>query len=404
LLFQKKIRIFAQKKRKMKRTIASEYVSFGHPDKIADQISDALLDAILLQDSNPRTGIEVMVKDNVVVLGGEINTTAHIDYDSVVRRVFKKFNFSSEHGLSPEKIKIINLIGKQSPEIHNGVDKKGGEIGAGDQGFVVGFATNETEEFLPLGYYIAKKICTYVSKKMEGVGPDAKSQVIVTYDENGNSTIDSILVSTMHGESVSLSYIRENVADAIVCNKVGFSDVVYKKIVDGFSKRLNIMVNPCGEWRMGGPVSDCGLTGRKIVVDQYGGYCNVGGGAFSGKDMTKVDRSAAYMARYLARNIVGSGICNNAKIEISYTIGVPEPSSLNIEMDINREKSEKIKTFILENIDLTPKGIMERFRHSIPRYEHLAEYGHFGNGKNATYYPWEVNDFSEKLKIYLENT
>ena len=392
------------KKRKMKRTIASEYVSFGHPDKIADQISDALLDAILLQDSNPRTGIEVMVKDNVVVLGGEINTTAHIDYDSVVRRVFKKFNFSSEHGLSPEKIKIINLIGKQSPEIHNGVDKKGGEIGAGDQGFVVGFATNETEEFLPLGYYIAKKICTYVSKKMEGVGPDAKSQVIVTYDENGNSTIDSILVSTMHGESVSLSYIRENVADAIVCNKVGFSDVVYKKIVDGFSKRLNIMVNPCGEWRMGGPVSDCGLTGRKIVVDQYGGYCNVGGGAFSGKDMTKVDRSAAYMARYLARNIVGSGICNNAKIEISYTIGVPEPSSLNIEMDINREKSEKIKTFILENIDLTPKGIMERFRHSIPRYEHLAEYGHFGNGKNATYYPWEVNDFSEKLKVYLENT
>ena len=388
----------------MKRTIASEYVSFGHPDKIADQISDALLDAILLQDSNPRTGIEVMVKDNVVVLGGEINTTAHIDYDSIVRRVFKKFNFSSEHGLSPEKIKIINLIGKQSPEIHNGVDKKGGEIGAGDQGFVVGFATNETEEFLPLGYYIAKKICTYVSKKMEGVGPDAKSQVIVTYDENGNSTIDSILVSTMHGESVSLSYIRENVADAIVCNKVGFSDVVYKKIVDGFSKRLNIMVNPCGEWRMGGPVSDCGLTGRKIVVDQYGGYCNVGGGAFSGKDMTKVDRSAAYMARYLARNIVGSGICNNAKIEISYTIGVPEPSSLNIEMDINCEKSEKIKTFILENIDLTPKGIMERFRHSIPRYEHLAEYGHFGNGKNATYYPWEVNDFSEKLKVYLENT
>ena len=403
MLFQKKS-VYLHKKRKMKRTIASEYVSFGHPDKIADQISDALLDAILLQDSNPRTGIEVMVKDNVVVLGGEINTTAHIDYDSVVRRVFKKFNFSSEHGLSPEKIKIINLIGKQSPEIHNGVDKKGGEIGAGDQGFVVGFATNETEEFLPLGYYIAKKICTYVSKKMEGVGPDAKSQVIVTYDENGNSTIDSILVSTMHGESVSLSYIRENVADAIVCNKVGFSDVVYKKIVDGFSKRLNIMVNPCGEWRMGGPVSDCGLTGRKIVVDQYGGYCNVGGGAFSGKDMTKVDRSAAYMARYLARNIVGSGICNNAKIEISYTIGVPEPSSLNIEMDINREKSEKIKTFILENIDLTPKGIMERFRHSIPRYEHLAEYGHFGNGKNATYYPWEVNDFSEKLKIYLENT
>ena len=373
-----------------KKVITSEFVSYGHPDKIADQISDAILDAFLIFDTNVRTGIEVMVKDNVVVLGGEVNSKAHVDYDNIVRSVFSKLNFPKSHHLNPENIKIINLIGQQSPEIHNGVDRGEDVIGAGDQGFVVGFATNETPEFMPLGYYIAKKICQYVSSGIgEDFGPDVKSQVVVEYDDDNNSSvIKSILVSSMH--QCSIDDARRIIRNAILNNWCGIDEKIFNKYIDG---RIDITINPCGTWNIGGPISDCGVTGRKIVVDQYGGYCNVGGGAFSGKDMTKVDRSAAYMARYLAKNIVANGVADTAKVEIAYMIGVPEPVALNIELNRNEDKINAIKEFILSNVDITPSGIMKRFKHEVPRYEYVSAHGHFGDTLNdRLVYPWEITD------------
>ena len=257
------------------KLVTSEFVSYGHPDKIADQIADAILDAYLAVDKNVRTGIEVMVKDNIVVLGGEINSTATINYDTVVRSVFKNLNFPLNHHLTPSEIKIINLIGKQSEEIHSGVDKVD-EVSAGDQGFMVGYATNETSVYMPLGHYIAKKICNYVANCSQ-LGPDTKSQVIIEYDKNNKAiSIHSILVSTMH--QCSLEVCRERVTNAIMNNLVGLDKDIYEKFIK--DKNVKIDVNPCGSWQIGGPISDCGITGRKLVVDSYGGYCNIGGGAF----------------------------------------------------------------------------------------------------------------------------
>lgn len=376
-----------------KKVITSEFVSYGHPDKIADQISDAILDAFIVLDPKVRTGIEVMVKDNVVVLGGEVNSTEHIDYDDVVRKVFSRIKFPESHHLNPENIKIINLIGKQSNEIHSGVDKDEDTIGAGDQGFAVGFASNETSEFMPLGHYIAKKICQCVSSGLgKDFGPDVKSQVVVEYDGD-DVRITSILVSSMH--QCSIDDARRTIRNAILNNWCGIEEKVFNKYIDG---RIDIIINPCGTWNIGGPISDCGVTGRKIVVDQYGGYCNVGGGSYSGKEMTKVDRSASYMARYLAKNIVANGIADTAKVEIAYMIGVPNPVALNVELNRNNDKAEAIKDFIKKNVDLTPCGIMRRFNHSVPRYEHLARYGHFGDSTgDYVNYPWEITD----LKIEI---
>jgi len=380
----------------MKKTIVSEYVSWGHPDKIADQISDAILDAYLSADTNVRAGIETMVKDNVVVLGGEINSNAYVDYNYVVRKVFSEIKFPESHHLNPDNIKIINLIGKQSTEIHSGVDKEDGEIGAGDQGFVVGYASNETQSYLPLGYFVAKKLCQFVAGKMGNtIGPDVKTQVIVEYD-CGISKIVSILVSAMHQCDIDL--LRTFIVRCIVDNEVGFEKQIIDKIRND---NTEITVNPCGTWNIGGPISDCGVTGRKIVVDQYGGYCSVGGGAFSGKDMTKVDRSASYMARYIAKNIVASGLCNTAKVELSYMIGIAKPSSINIEMDENQHLAKRIIEYIDNNIDCTPSGIMKRFKAEVPRNQYLAKYGHFGDASyDSFHYPWEVIDFANDLFNY----
>ena len=386
------------------KTITSECVSYGHPDKIADQISDAILDAYLKVDKNVRTGIEVMVKDNIVVLGGEVNSNASINYDEVVRNVFKDLKFPSDHHLSPSEIKIINLIGKQSTEIHNGVDKENGVIGAGDQGFMVGFATNETMAYMPLGHYVAKKICTYIADLAPTYGPDVKSQVTVEYD-GVSPKITHILVSTMHQST--LYSLRNFIEKSILNNSIRLETRIFEKYIRD-NKDLVIDVNPCGEWHIGGPVSDCGVTGRKIVVDAYGGYCEVGGGAFSGKDHTKVDRSAAYMARYLAKNIVASGICNIAKVTLAYMIGVPKPTSIDIELDINNDKVDMIKTFISANIDLTPNGIIERFDKkygNYSRYYNTARNGHYGHYINdidsEKLYPWEKIDFANNLKLLL---
>jgi S-adenosylmethionine synthetase len=378
------------------KTIASEFVSAGHPDKISDQIADALLDEYLRRDPNSRTGIEVMVKDNIVVLGGEVNSAEIIDYETAVRNVFDYLKFPENHRLRYEDIKIINLMGQQSPEISQGVDKSQTVIGAGDQGFAVGYATHETDTFLPLGYYLAKLICNYVAS-LDGFGPDTKAQVIVdyTYNDDGDllsTIVRSILVSTMHTKTLNVT--RKTVRDSILYNLDNFlPQDIWETHIAG-NKFLKIDVNPCGTWRIGGPVSDCGVTGRKIVVDQYGGYANVGGGAFSGKDGTKVDRSAAYMARYIAKNLVASGICNTAKVELSYMIGVPEPSSINIEMDKNQKLTEQVKQWVYDNINMTPYGIMSRFNLWYPKYLNTARFGHFGD----TSYEWEKTDLANKIK------
>ena len=383
------------------KLVTSEFVSYGHPDKIADQIADAILDAYLAVDKNVRTGIEVMVKDNIVVLGGEINSTATISYDTVVRKVFENLNFPINHHLTPSEIKIINLIGKQSQEIHSGVDKED-SIGAGDQGFMVGYASNETSVYMPLGHYMAKTICNYVANR-EAWGPDTKSQVIVEYDKNNKAVnIHSILVSTMH--QCSLEYVREGVELAIRNNSVGIDEDIYDTFIK--NKNVKIDVNPCGSWQTGGPVSDCGITGRKLVVDSYGGYANVGGGNYSGKDFSKVDRSAAYMARYLAKNIVASGFSDTAKVTLSYMIGVAEPCSVEIEVNRNEDKVHLLKKWLSKNVDLTPKGIIDKLGGNYPQFYYTSRNGHYGFDKSLPYInkatrKWENLDLVEDLKQFV---
>ena len=382
------------------KLIASEFVSFGHPDKIADQIADAILDAFLEKDKDARTGIEVMVKDNIVVLGGEVNSSTTIDYDSIVRNVYSNINFPENHHLAPNEIKIINLIGKQSEEIHSGVDKED-EIGAGDQGFMCGYASNETSVYMPLGHQVAKTICNYVARQ-DLWGPDTKSQVIVEYNETEAVGIHSILVSTMH--QCSLECVREGVEMAIRKNFVGLDNHVYEKFIK--DKDVKIDVNPCGSWKIGGPISDCGVTGRKLVVDSYGGYCNIGGGNYSGKDLTKVDRSGAYMARYLAKNIVASGFCDTCRVTLSYMIGIAEPCSVEIDVNRNLDKVPQLKKWISEHVDLTPRGIIDRFTYRLPNFYSCSRDGHygFGNGKLGDMFferKWEKTDLSVDLERFV---
>ena len=386
----------------MKRTVICEYVGFGHPDKVADQISDALLDAFLEKYPNTRAGIEVMVKDNIVVLGGEVKSSAQIDYDSIVKRVIDQIHYPSNHHLTGGDIKVVNLIGKQSPEISRSVDQDNGIIGAGDQGFCVGFASNETDEYLPLGAYLAKHICKCVEEAQRfDLGPDVKSQVVVTYDEENHSKVESILISSMH--QCSLETARRRIEGLVMRNEMGISDDLFQQhIIDD---KPMITINPAGEWHIGGSISDCGITNRKIVVDQYGGYAPVGGGGLSGKDMSKVDRSATYMCRYLAKNIVAAGLADTAKVELAYMIGLPQPCAINVTLNTNHSLEEKIVCWIRNHIDLLPKGIIKRFDGNTPRYLHVTRNGHFGRtaeqmGKKqlASFTPWEKIDIAEQIK------
>lgn len=390
-----------------KKTVVCESVGFGHPDKVADQVSDALLDAFLVQDLQTKAGIEVMIKDNIVVLGGEVNSRAKIDFDSVVRGVFANIPYPANHHLSPNEIKIINLIGKQSPEINNGVVQGDGTVFAGDQGFVTGFASNETEDYMPLGMHIAKKICQYVANQTsKGFGPDCKSQVIVVYDEKCCAHIDSILVSTM--QQGDLTEDRKIIKTMIRENRMGLSDSIFAKYFCYTEKETQIVVNPCGEWRIGGSVSDCAVTGRKLCVDQYGGYCSIGGGNLGGKDMSKIDRSAAYMCRYIAKNIVAAGLADMAKVELSYMIGMPKPSSIYIELNRNKERTDDIVQWFEKHIDLSVFGIIKRFNGGYPRYYNLSLNGHFGktdeemkDEQTALNYPWEKTDIAVELNDFL---
>jgi S-adenosylmethionine synthetase len=376
-----------------KRKIVSEFVSYGHPDKIADQIADAILDEYFNVDKNVRAGIEVLIKDNVVVLGGEITSFININYENVVKNVISQIPFSEEHHLNSENIKIINLIGKQSPEINKGVNKENGIIGSGDQGFMVGFANDETEDYLPLGVYLSKKICQYVSSRSDiGLGPDAKSQVIVEYNTENKANVNHILVSTMC--QTDLLLVQNNIKNFILDNNIDIDNDIYEKYIKN-NNDLIIDVNPNGEWHIGGPVSDCGVTGRKIVVDQFGGYSNVGGGGLSGKDFSKTDRSASYMCRYLAKNIVASKLAHTCKVELSYIIGNPLPSSINIDVDTDID-TEVIKKYINGNINLSPAGIIKRFNITEPIFYKTARYGHYGN----KVYPWEKLDIADDIKNF----
>lgn len=379
----------------MSKIIASEYVSKGHPDKMADQVSDAILDECLRQDPDTRAGIEVLIKDNTVVLGGEVTTNAMVDYEGIAKDVIASLHFPESHGVNRENIKVINLIGRQSQEINSGVDQSDDVIGAGDQGFCVGFASNETDVYMPLGIYLAKKICTYVASRSElTLGPDTKAQVIVEYDDEGNSVcLKSILVSTMHQNE--LDEVRKQVRDIILSNSMGVEESVFGRYIKDNADIITI--NPCGAWHIGGPVSDCGVTGRKIVVDQFGGYANVGGGNLHGKDMTKVDRSAAYMARYIAKNIVAAGLAATAKVELSYMIGVPEPSSMNIELTKPNVDVEKLKAWLRQHVACTPKAIIDRFEGTVPKYRNTAANGHYGVNDSGEMYPWEKLDLVEQL-------
>jgi S-adenosylmethionine synthetase len=393
----------------MKKTVICEYVGYGHPDKVADQISDALLDAFLEKDPNTRAGIEVMIKDNIVVLGGEVKSTAQIDYDHIVRETMDNVCYPDDHHLSGDDIKVINLIGKQSPEISRSVDQDDGIIGAGDQGFCVGFASNETEDLMPLGAYLARKLCQCAEDMSHTFGPDIKSQVVVSYDEEGKGHVDSILVSTMH--QCSLEKCREILSDYITNNGMGIDMHLFlQHFIDD---KPDITINPAGEWHIGGSISDCGMTNRKIVVDQYGGYAPVGGGGLSGKDMSKVDRSGTYMCRYLAKNIVEAGLADTAKVELAYIIGQPQPCAINIELNYFGKSAdmlsnttpnlaEDLTVWIREHIDLSPKGIIERFDGLRPRFYEVTRQGHFGHPdneveKNFRMFPWEETDIADIL-------
>lgn len=389
----------------MKKTVICECVGNGHPDKVADQISDALLDAFLEKDPNTRAGIEVMIKDNIVVLGGEVKTTAQIDYEYVVRLTVSGIDYPENHHLDANDIKVINLIGRQSPEISKSVDRADGVIGAGDQGFCVGFASNETKVYMPLGAYLARQLCKCGdSMGHKKLGPDIKSQVVVTYGEDGQPHVDSILVSAMH--QCSLEECRAIIRKYIMDNGMCISENLFHRHILGDSPEITI--NPSGEWHIGGSISDCGMTNRKIVVDQYGGYAPVGGGGLSGKDMSKVDRSATYMCRYLAKNIVAAGLADTAKVELAYMIGVPQPCAINVELNRNQVLSEAIKTWISDNIDLTPLGIILRFDGSKPRYNVVTQFGHFGmtnrelaQTKEDNYFPWEETDLVPQMQALL---
>ena len=386
------------------KIVTSEYVSYGHPDKVADQVSDALLDDYLTIDSNTRAGIETMIKDNIVIVGGEVKTEAtNVNIEQTVRNVLDLVNYPDSHKLHGNDIKIINLIGEQSQEISKGVDRDDCDcIGAGDQGFVVGFASNETNEYMPLGVYVARQICKGVTL-VDGLGPDVKTQVCVEYGARVPK-IKSIVVSTMHSDAFDIENVRRIIDNLIKTNRVGINNVMDDEVF------FRYFINVNGKWVIGGPISDCGLTGRKIVVDQYGGYCNVGGGAFSGKDMSKVDRSGAYMCRYLAKNIVDAGLADEARVELSYVIGEPQPCAIKVELKnahttpiANLDK--QIEMYIKEHIDLTPKGIIERFFPCgmKPIFFNTARNGHFGYNDNTTLYPWEKLDLSDKLREYIED-
>ncbi|HDY83592.1 MAG TPA: methionine adenosyltransferase, partial [Halieaceae bacterium] len=355
----------------------SESVSEGHPDKMADQISDAILDSILKDDANARVAVETMVKTGMAVIAGEVTTSTYVDLEEVVRNVILDIGYdSSDVGFDGASCAVLNAIGKQSHDIAMGVDETSDhEQGAGDQGLMFGYATNETDVLMPAPIYYAHRLVERQAElrkhgTLPWLRPDAKSQVTLRYEDSKPVAIDAVVLSTQHDEDISQADIR----DAIM-------DLVIKEVlpVQWLHAGTKFHINPTGQFIIGGPVGDCGLTGRKIIVDTYGGMARHGGGAFSGKDPSKVDRSAAYAGRYVAKNIVAAGLADRCEIQISYAIGVAEPTSIAIDsFGTGKMADDRIAELVREHFDLRPKGLVEMLDLKRPIYRKTAAYGHFG--------------------------
>ena len=369
----------------------SESVSEGHPDKVADLISDAILDAILEQDPIARVAAETLTSTNLVVLGGEITTTAKVDYDKVVRDTLKFIGYNNIHyGIDYKTCEVQIKYGIQSPDIAQGVDGAFDDPldqGAGDQGLMFGFACSESEQLMPLPIHLAHRLVEKQSAlRKQGIlnwlRPDAKSQVTMKYVNGKPESIDTIVLSTQHSPEVSLKDLREAVIEEIIKPELPES------LIKG---EINYLINPTGRFVIGGPQGDCGLTGRKIIVDTYGGAAPHGGGAFSGKDPTKVDRSAAYAARYVAKNIVASGLADKCLVQVSYAIGVAKPTSIMVDsFGTAKLSDEELSKIVMENFDLRPKGIVNMLDLLRPIYRKTAAYGHFG--RTEPEFSWEKID------------
>lgn len=378
------------------RLFTSESVSEGHPDKVADQISDAILDELLKQDPNSRVACETLVKTGMALVAGEVRTNAFIDVEQITRQVIKDIGYNhADYGFDYESCAVLNAIGKQSPDIAMGVDETSDhELGAGDQGLMFGFATNETDVLMPAPIAYAHRLVkrqahVRKSKILPWLRPDAKSQVTFHYNEQGKPfRVDSIVLSTQHDPDIHQGKLVEAVMDEII-----------KPIIpaEWLDRDTRYHINPTGRFVIGGPQGDCGLTGRKIIVDTYGGMSRHGGGAMSGKDGTKVDRSAAYAARYVAKNIVAAGLADKLEIQVSYAIGIAKPTSISLETFGTAKISEdKIIQLIQHHFDLRPRAIIDQLKLQKPIYRQTAAYGHFG--RDDLDLPWEKTDKAEQLR------
>ncbi len=373
----------------------SESVSEGHPDKMADQISDAILDAIIKDDPNSRVAVETMVKTGMVVIAGEVRTNTYVDLEDIVRGVILDIGYnSSDVGFDGASCAVLNAIGKQSSDIAMGVDEaEDKDLGAGDQGLMFGYAANETDVLMPAPiYYSHRLVQRQAELRKQGIlpwlRPDAKSQVTLRYENNKPVAVDAVVLSTQHDPEIQLKDLQEAVMEQVV-----------KQVLpaEWLHKDTQYHINPTGQFIIGGPVGDCGLTGRKIIVDTYGGMARHGGGAFSGKDPSKVDRSAAYAGRYVAKNIVAAGLAERCEIQVSYAIGVAEPTSISVNtFGTGKISDQMIVTLVREHFDLRPRGLIEMLDLRRPIYRATAAYGHFG--REEPNFTWEKTDKADELK------
>jgi len=375
---------------KLSYHFTSESVTEGHPDKISDQISDAILDAHLAGDPMSRVACETLVTTGLVFISGEITSGVHVDYEDIARKVVSDIGYTrAKYGFDAETCGVMLSVHRQSPDIAMGVDTGG----AGDQGLMFGYATNETEELMPLTITLAHKLTRQLTKvRKDGVlpylRPDGKSQVTVLYEDHKPVAVETVVISSQHSEDVTLEQLKKDIIEKVV-----------KPIIpaDLISDNITYHINPTGRFVVGGPMGDCGLTGRKIIVDSYGGVGSHGGGAFSGKDPSKVDRSGAYIARYIAKNLVAAGIADRLEVQLAYAIGVPEPVSIYVnEKGTGKISHEKVVELIRNNFDLTPKGIMDTLDLRRPIYRRTAAYGHFGRSEKE--FTWERTDKADTLR------
>lgn len=390
-----------------KKLFTSESVTEGHPDKICDQISDAILDSLLEKDENARVACETLTTTGAVVVAGEISTNTYVDIPTIVRETVREIGYDrGKYGFDCDTCAVFTSINEQSKDIALGVDnsmeaKEGDEdkfdkIGAGDQGMVFGYACNETKELIPLPLSLSHKLCKNLTKLrkdkvLDYLRPDGKSQVTVEYENGKPTRVDAVVVSSQHDPNVTTEDLRKDIKEKLILKTIP------QELIDENTK---FYINPTGRFEIGGPMGDAGLTGRKIIVDTYGGFSKHGGGAFSGKDPTKVDRSGAYMARYIAKNLVAAGLCDKVEVGLAYAIGVAKPVSIFVDsFETGKVSDEKLAEIIADNFDTRPAAIIENLNLRRPIYKKTASYGHFGREDEG--FPWEEVDKAEELKKYL---